>query len=70
MRTKIFRSIWLVLVSALLISYALIVGLLYKMCRVQLVLKQGDGELNKVNHDAINDIIGDVNIFLNDISDH
>ena len=29
MRTKIFRSIWLVLVSALLISYALIVGLLY-----------------------------------------
>ena len=29
MRTKIFRSIWLVLVSALFISYALIVGLLY-----------------------------------------
>ena len=29
MRTNIFRSIWLVLVSALLISYALIVGLLY-----------------------------------------
>ena len=29
MRSKIFRSIWLVLVSALLVSYGLIVGLLY-----------------------------------------
>ena len=29
MRNKIFRSIWLVLVSALLVSYGLLVGLLY-----------------------------------------
>ena len=29
MRNKIFRSIWLVLVSTLLVSYALLVGLLY-----------------------------------------
>lgn len=48
----------------------LIVGLLYKMCRVQLVLKQGDGELNKVNSDDINMMIGDADIFLNDISEH
>ena len=47
----------------------LIVGLLYKMCRVQLVLKQEDGELNKVNSDDINKMIGDADSFLNNISD-
>lgn len=47
----------------------MIVGLLYNMCQVQLVLKQGDGELNKVNKDVVNDMIGDADVVLNDITD-
>lgn len=47
----------------------LLVGLLYKMCQVQLVLKQGEGELNKVNKDVVNDMIGDADVVLNEIGD-
>jgi len=47
----------------------LLVGLLYKMCQVQLVLKQGEGELNKVNKDVVNDMIGDADVVLNEIED-
>ena len=47
----------------------LLVGLLYSMCKVQLVLKQGEGELNKVNKDVVNDMIGDADIVLNEIED-
>jgi hypothetical protein len=46
----------------------LLVGLMYTMCQVQLVLKQGEGELNKVNKDAVDDAIGDADAVLNDIS--
>jgi hypothetical protein len=47
----------------------LLVGLLYSMCQVQLVLKQGEGELNKVNKDVVNDMIGDADVVLNEIED-
>ena len=47
----------------------LLVGLLYRMCQVQLVLKQGEGELNKVNKDVVNDMIGDADVVLNEIAD-
>ena len=47
----------------------MLVGLLYNMCRVQLVLKQKDGELNKVNKEVVYDTIGDAEVVLNDIKD-
>ena len=47
----------------------LLVGLMYTMCQVNLVLKQGDDELNKVNKDAVDDVIGDADVVLNDIND-
>lgn len=47
----------------------LLVGLLYSMCRVQLVLKQGEDELNKVNKDVVNDMIGDADVVLSEIED-
>lgn len=47
----------------------LLVGLMYKMCQVQLVLKQGEDELNKVNKDAVDDAIGNADVVLKDIRD-
>ncbi len=46
----------------------LLVGLMYTMCKVQLVLKQGEDELNKVNKDEVDTVIGDADTVLNDIS--
>ncbi len=47
----------------------LLAGLMYTMCQVKLVLKQGADEINKVNKDAVDDVIGDANVVLNDITD-
>lgn len=45
---------------------ALLVGILFKMCKVQLVLASGDAaSLNKVNHDEVDKSIHDANEFLN-----
>ena len=47
----------------------LLVGLLYKMCQVQLVLKDKDGDqLNEVNIAAIDSTIHDANNVLNQIA--
>jgi hypothetical protein len=37
------------------------------MCKVKLVLKQGDDELNKINEDAVNEIIGNAEVVMKDI---
>lgn len=47
----------------------LLVGLLYSMCKVKLVLKQGEEELNKVNKDAIGEAIDSAEVVLKDIED-
>lgn len=47
----------------------LLVGLLYSMCQTKLVLKQGDNELNKVNNEAIDEIINKSNVVLEDVTD-
>lgn len=46
----------------------LLVGLLYKMCKVELVQKaQNENELNKINHEGIYRSIGDSSSFLNEM---
>ena len=45
----------------------LLVGLMYMMCKVTLVLKQDDDELNKVNKEVIDDAIGDAEEVLKEI---
>ena len=47
----------------------MLVGLMYTMCQVKLVLKQGDNELNKVNNDAVEDVIEDADVVLGDITE-
>ena len=44
-----------------------LVNLLYGMCQVQLVLKQEEEELNKVNKDVVNNMIGDADVVLNEL---
>ncbi len=46
----------------------LLVGLMYMMCKVNLVLKQEEEEMNKVNKEGIDDAIGDAEEVLNDIT--
>ena len=40
---------------------------MYTMCQVKLVLKQGDDELNKVNREAVDDVISDADVILDDV---
>ncbi|MEE3471733.1 MAG: hypothetical protein VZR24_13800 [Butyrivibrio hungatei] len=46
----------------------LLVGLLYVMCKLNLVLKHEKEEMNKVNKEGIDDVIGDAEEVLNDIA--
>ena len=45
----------------------LLVGLLYTMCRVKLVLKQDNEELNKVNRQDIDNVVADTDVVLSDM---
>ena len=45
----------------------LLVGLLFNMCKVKVVLKsQSESEINKINHEKINNSIANSEAFLND----
>lgn len=45
----------------------LLVGLLYKMCQVNLVLKQGEDEVNLVNKDAVDNAVNSADKVLSEI---
>ena len=48
----------------------LLAGLLYKMCKVSLVLKaENDNELNKVNKDEINKVTSDADKVFVEVKD-
>lgn len=50
-------------------NLVLLVGLLYKMCRVNLVIKStSNKETNKVNHEDINSAVHDASVILDDIA--
>ena len=46
----------------------LLVGLLYKVCQVNLVLKsENENDVNKVNHERIDEVMNNANSILKDL---